>query len=151
MSYEELTSIRDQGIDAIVNLCGEYCDLHQIELGHGFEVYYLPVEDNKATSLQENEKAIQWLEEAIHLGKKVLVHCTLGIGRTGTFVTAYLLRRGFSLKLAKEKLKKSRAGFTSFSQWWFLRKLAKRERKLRSQRLSLEGSQFISDSGHNGK
>src|SRR4030042_3196158 len=119
MSYDELKSIREQGIDGIVNLCGEYCDLHQIEKGYGFEVYYLPVQDNEAPSLQENEKALQWLDEAVYLGKKILIHCTLGIGRTGTFLISYLLRRGFSPKLARKKLEKTRAESTSFNQWWF--------------------------------
>ncbi|HFQ82187.1 MAG TPA: protein tyrosine phosphatase, partial [Desulfobacterales bacterium] len=29
MSYAELDSIREQGINAIVNLCGEFTDLHE--------------------------------------------------------------------------------------------------------------------------
>ena len=143
MSYEELDSIRRQGIDGIVNLCGEYCDLHEIEKGHGFEVHYLPVEDNQAPSLPELEKALQWLDEAVYLGKKVLVHCTHGVGRTGTFVTSYLLRRGFSLKLARQKLKKTRAESTSFNQWWFLRKFGKKEGKLTIREPSLEGSRLV--------
>ncbi|MGQ9500375.1 MAG: protein-tyrosine phosphatase family protein [Dissulfurimicrobium sp.] len=49
------------------------------------------------------ERALAWLDEAIYLGKKVLVHCRHGIGRTGTFVTAYLIRRGLGLKLAAKK------------------------------------------------
>jgi hypothetical protein len=64
MSYDELKSIREQGIDGIVNLCGEYCDLHQIEKGYGFEVYYLLCKTMKPL-LQENEKALQWLDEAV--------------------------------------------------------------------------------------
>ena len=31
MSYEDLEVIRKEGIDAIVNLCAEYCDLYEIE------------------------------------------------------------------------------------------------------------------------
>jgi len=143
MSYDELKSIREQGIDGIVNLCGEYCDLHQIEKGYGFEVYYLPVQDNEAPSLQENEKALQWLDEAVYLGKKILIHCTLGIGRTGTFLTSYLLRRGFSPKLARKKLAKTRAESTSFNQWWFLRKFRKKEGKLTIREPSLEGSRLV--------
>jgi protein-tyrosine phosphatase len=143
MSYEELSSIRDQGVDSIVNLCGEYCDLHQIEKDYGFEVYYLPVQDNQAPSLQEIEKALQWLDEAVYLGKKILIHCTLGIGRTGTFITSYLLRRGFSLKLARKKLAKTRAESTSFNQWRFLRKFGKREGKLTIREPSLEGSRLV--------
>lgn len=143
MSYDELRAIREQGVDGIVNLCGEYCDLHQIQTDFGFEVYYLPVPDNEAPSLQELEKALQWLDEVIYLGKKILVHCHLGIGRTGTFVTAYLLRRGFSMKLASQKLKNTRAESTSFSQWWFLRKFGKKEGRLTIRAPSLEGSRLV--------
>jgi protein-tyrosine phosphatase len=143
MSYDELRAIREQGVDSIVNLCGEYCDLHQIQKDFGFEVYYLPVQDNEAPSLQEVEKALQWLDEAIYLGKKILVHCHLGIGRTGTFVTSYLLRRGFSMKLARRKLKKTRAESTSFNQWWFLRKFGKKEGKLTIREPSLEGIRLV--------
>lgn len=143
MSYDELRAIREQGVDGIVNLCGEYCDLHQIQKDFGFEVYYLPVQDNEAPSLQELEKALQWLDEAIYLRKKILVHCHLGIGRTGTFVTSYLLRRGFTMKLARQKLKKTRAESTSFNQWRFLRKFRKKEGKLTIREPSLEGSRLV--------
>lgn len=143
MSYEELDAIRAQGIDAIVNLCGEYCDLHQIESNHGFDVYYFPVEDDAAPRLEEMEKALDWLDESIYLGKKVLVHCRLGIGRTGTFITSYLLRRGFGLKLAQRKLKRIGSNPTSFSQWRLLRKYGKQAGKLTIREPSLEGSRLV--------
>lgn len=132
MSYDELDSIREQGIDAIVNLCGEYCDLHEIEAGAGFEVYFLPIPDETAPKMEEMEEGLAWLDEAVYLGKRVLVHCRHGIGRTGTFVTAYLLRRGFSLKKAGKLLKatQTRANPTNFSQWWLLRKFGKKEGQL---------------------
>jgi hypothetical protein len=72
-----------------------------------------------------------------------LIHCTLGIGRTGTFITSYLLRRGFSPKLARKKLAKTRAESTSFNQWWFLRKFRKKEGKLTIREPSLEGSRLV--------
>ena len=132
MSYAELDSLREQGINAIVNLCGEFCDLHQIEESAGFEVFFLPIDDENAPKMEEMEDALAWLDEAVYLGKRVLVHCRHGIGRTGTFVTAYLLRRGFTLKKAGKLLKKTdtRANPTNFSQWWLLRKFGKKEGKL---------------------
>lgn len=133
MSYAELESIKQQGIGAIVNLCGEYCDLHEIEESVGFEVFFLPIPDETAFGMVEMESALEWLDEAIYLGKKVLVHCRHGIGRTGTFVTAYLLRRGFSLKQAGKMLKETRANPTNFSQWWLLRKYGKKEGQLKVQ------------------
>jgi protein-tyrosine phosphatase/Fe-S-cluster containining protein len=131
MSYAELDQIRDQGIDAIVNLCEEYCDLHELEENSGFEVFYLPITDDRAPKMEEMEKGLEWMDEAMYLGKKVLVHCKHGVGRTGTFVTAYLLRRGMGLKKAEKLLKKTRANPTNFTQWWLLRKFGKKEGTLK--------------------
>jgi len=125
MSYEDLDSIREQGIGAIVNLCGEFCDLHQIEEGSGFEVYYLPVVDECAPDLEAMEKALDWLDESIYLDKKVLVHCRLGHGRTGTFIAAYLLRRGFDFKLAEKTMKGRNANPATYEQRRFLKKYGK--------------------------
>ena len=143
MSYEDLDFLRGQGIRAIVNLCAEFCDLHEIEQKQGFEVYYLPVNDNEAPSEASLEKGLDWLDEAIYLGKKVLVHCRHGIGRTGTFVTAYLLRKGFGLKLAKQQLKNTRAEHSSFSQWWLLRKYGKKSGRLTLREPSLENRNIV--------
>ncbi len=130
MSYEELNSLKEQGIGAIVNLCGEFSDLHQIEKDAGFEVFWLPIPDETAPKMAAMEEGLAWLDEATYLGKKVLVHCKHGIGRTGTFVTAYLLRRGFGLKKAGKMMKTTRATPTNFSQWWLLRKFGKQEGQL---------------------
>jgi len=143
MSYDELDSIRSQGIDGIVNLCGEFCDLHKIESDQGFEVYYLPTCDDEAPTIPDLEKALDWLDEAIYLGKKVLVHCRQGIGRTGTFVTAYLLRKGFGMKLARKKVEKTRAGFTSFPQWRMLRRYKKNSGELTFRVPSLETKRTV--------
>ena len=62
MSYDELDSIKDQGIVAIVNLCGEFSDLHEIEEQAGFEVCFLPTPDECAPEIEEMEKALSWLD-----------------------------------------------------------------------------------------
>jgi hypothetical protein len=148
LSYDQLEAIRRQGISAIVNLCAEFCDLHEIEGNYGFEVYYLPVHDNEAPLEPELEKALAWLDEAVYLGKKVLVHCRHGIGRTGTFVTAYLLRRGFGMKLAKRKLENTRACHSSFAQWWLLHKYGKKSGKLTIREPSLESKHIVDLAPH---
>ncbi|MEW6117250.1 MAG: dual specificity protein phosphatase family protein [Nitrospirota bacterium] len=130
ISYDDLEVIREQGIDAIVNLCAEYCDLHDIQRESGFDVLYFPIEDDSAPGLEEMERALDWLDEAIYLGKRVLVHCRLGLGRTGTFITAYLLRRGFGMKTAQRRLKRTRLNPSSFYQWRLLRKYTKQSGEL---------------------
>ena len=127
MSYEDLDTIRKEGIVAIVNLCGEFTDLHEIEEQAGFEVYYLPTPDEHAPEMEAMEKALEWLDEAMYLKKKVLVHCRHGHGRTGTFISAYLLRRGFGLKKTEKMLKNTRANPTNYGQWKLLRKYHKQQ------------------------
>ncbi|MBI9087788.1 MAG: dual specificity protein phosphatase family protein [Desulfobacterium sp.] len=90
MSYAELDHVRAHGINAIINLCAEFSDLHALEEGSGFEVFYLPVWDDEAPDMEEMkemENGLAWLDEAIYRGKKVLVHCRHGIGRSGTPLT----------------------------------------------------------------
>jgi len=143
MSYAELDSLRKQGIGAIINLCAEFCDLHEIEQSSGFDVYYLPVCDNEVPAEPELERALDWLDEAIYLGKKVLVHCRFGMGRTATFVAAYLLRKGFGLKLAKKKVEEARSMHSSFSQWRLLRRYSKKSKALTIREPSLENRRIV--------
>ncbi len=143
MSYADLDRIREMGIDAIVNLCGEFCDLHELEEQSGFEVYYLPIPDEGAPDLEAMEQGLAWLDEAIYLGKKILVHCRHGIGRTGTFVSAYLLRRGLGLKVAEKKLRHSRATPANYSQWRLLKKYGKQSGTLSIREPSLESRNVV--------
>ena len=143
MSYADLDDIRLSGIDAIVNLCAEFCDLHELEEKSGFEVYYLPVWDEDAPAMKEMENALAWLDEAIYLGKKVLIHCRHGIGRTGTFLTSYLIRRGLGLKLATMTLKKTKATPSSYTQHKLLKKYHKKSGVLTIREPSLENKHVV--------
>ena len=125
LSYDDLETIKARGIDAIVNLCGEFCDLHEIQEDSGFEVYYLPIADECAPDMGEMEKALAWLEQKLAQGHKALVHCRFGVGRTGTFVSAFLMRTGIDLKAAGKILKKTRANPSNYCQWKLLRQYDK--------------------------
>ncbi len=143
MSYDELDSIRDQGIVAIVNLCGEFSDLHEIEEQAGFEVCFLPTPDECAPDMEQMKEALEWLDEALYLKKKVLIHCRHGHGRTGTFISAYFLRRGLALKYTEKKLKGTRANPTNYSQWKLLKKYSKQQGQLDAREASIENPSTI--------
>lgn len=138
MSLAQLESLREQGITCILNLCGEFCELHEIEAEEGFEVYYLPVADEEAPDPAALEKALEWLDEAIYLGKKVLIHCRHGIGRTGTVLNAYLLRRGMGHKLSSRTMRNLKAKPANFRQWWAVRKYGRSSPRLTIREPSLE-------------
>jgi protein tyrosine phosphatase (PTP) superfamily phosphohydrolase (DUF442 family) len=143
MSYDDLNDIKNQGIRAVVNLCAEFSDLHELEEGVGLEVYYLPIHDECAPNMEKMEKALQWFDEAMYLKKKVLVHCKHGIGRTGTFVSAYLLRRGMGLKVAEKTLKKTRALPSNYSQWKLLKKYGKEQGWLEAREASINDKMAV--------
>ena len=129
MFQVDLDALKAAGIDAIVNLCGEYCDLHDIQSEAGFDVYYFPIPDECAPDMDAMEKAFAWLDAAIAKNRKVLVHCRFGVGRTGTFVTAYLMKNGLDMKGAAKALKSTRANPSRHCQWKMLRTYKKKLRK----------------------
>ena len=141
MSYEEFDQIRGEGVNAIVNLCHEYSDLHILEEQAGFEVYYLPIYDEHAPDMDALDKALDWLDGALYHKKKVLVHCRFGQGRTGTFTSAYLLRRGLDMKRAEKELKQTLAVPSTYRQWKFLRKYKKLHGKFSFQIPQIEHNQ----------
>jgi protein-tyrosine phosphatase/Fe-S-cluster containining protein len=128
MTVAELESIRQQGIGAIMNLCLEIKELVRLEEEQGFEVYFLPIQDEGFPDMAELEKALDWLDECIYLGKKVLVHCRFGIGRTGTVVYSYLLRKGYNARSAAKKMRGIRSQPTEQPQKRFLHQYWKKEK-----------------------
>lgn len=128
MTVAELDSIRNQGIGAIMNLCMEIKELVRLEEKQGFEVYFLPIRDEGFPDLAELEKALDWLDECIYLGKKVLIHCRFGIGRTGTVVYSYLLRKGYNTRSAAKKMRGIRSQPTEQPQKRFLHQYWKKEK-----------------------
>ncbi len=137
MTGAELDSIKKQGIKAILNLCMELEDLVELEKERGFEVYCLPIVNEGFPELAELNKALDWLDESIYLGKKVLVHCRHGIGRTGTVVFSYLLRKGLDTKSAGKKMRNNRARPTEQPQKRFLHLYGKRQKPLKISEPSL--------------
>ncbi len=122
----DLEEIKAQGITAIVNLCAECYDLHTVEESRGFRVCFIPIPDEGAPDTDEMEKAVNWIDESIGSGNKVLVHCRFGIGRTGTLVAAYFLSKGHSLKEALHKMDHTPSGPFSREQWELLERYGKK-------------------------
>lgn len=106
-SESDLQRIRDARIDTIVNLCAECYDLSDSERSFGFQVYYLPINDEDAPGLEDLEKLIAWIQAKIAAGHRVLVHCRYGIGRTGTIALSYLIDAGHSFTEAKSILRQT--------------------------------------------
>ncbi len=133
-----LKALSEQGIQCILNLCDELAELAHIEREYGFEVYHMPVIDEEAPELEALDRALEWVDEALFLGKRVYVHCRHGIGRTGTVLNAYLLRKGLGHQLAARTLKRLRSQPANYDQWRTVRQYGKQNPRLIAREPSLE-------------
>jgi hypothetical protein len=143
MSYSRLDALKEMGIGAILNLSAEFPDLPDVQRAQGFDVFYLPIADEEAPEPGHLDEALAWLDEVLYLGKKAYIHCRHGIGRTGTVLNAYLLRKGLGHKRAGKTLKKLRSKPESFDQWWFIRKYGRKTGKLSIRQPRLESTRKV--------
>ena len=84
---------------ASIEECEEkaHMNLHELYREKGFDVVPLPVEDYSVPSVEALSYVVNKVIEYARSGRNVVVHCSAGRGRTGTFM-ACLARRlfGFS-------------------------------------------------------
>jgi atypical dual specificity phosphatase len=101
----DLLEWHSAGIRSVVNLLEEYYDdVAQQELRHGFTVLHSSIPDMCAPPLDQLQMIVQWIDQEIGAGRKVLVHCFAGIGRTGIILAAYLMHTGMPMHDALRKI-----------------------------------------------
>lgn len=70
-----------------------------------------PIPDFTAPSVEQLLEILRWIEERVREGKKVLIHCMGGLGRSGTVAVAWLMySRGLSLREALMEVRRKRPG-----------------------------------------
>ncbi len=98
---EDLSFLKDAGIDIIINL--EESPFNY----DGFEVKHIPINDFKAPRLSDFEEFVRFVYTGIEDGKRIAVHCRAGMGRTNLMLAGYLVYLGMrpddALGIVKEK------------------------------------------------
>jgi protein-tyrosine phosphatase len=76
------------------------CNLRALYLKEGFQVLYLPIPDFGVPTKDDLEQTVQQTIAYAKAGHHIVIHCSVGIGRTGLF-TAYLAKRCLGLSGAE--------------------------------------------------
>ncbi len=110
VNRSQLRYIASRGIKAVISLTEDPIPLESVR-GLGLEIYHIPMRNHEMPDEETLERAAKLVAALTSSGKKVLVHCAAGRGRTGTVLAAYLiLKDGLSADEAIAKVRSMRPG-----------------------------------------
>ena len=87
--------MQQEGIEAIVNMREPHLDDARHDIAGAYHLH-LPTTDNTPPSLDDLQRAADFIRQHIEAGRKVYVHCGVGVGRAPSAAAAYLIQSGMS-------------------------------------------------------
>lgn len=91
--------LSDLRVRAVVNMCDEAYGPAAFYKESGIEQLYLPTVDHIEPTVEDMKTAVQFIDHNVQQGKKVLIHCMAGRGRSAAVAMAWLLYRFRQLDL----------------------------------------------------
>ena len=106
---DELTWLREQGIQLLVTLSEDPLPRHWIN-DAGLFAMHVPIEDMHPPSQKQIELILSAIDKARTRKMGVDVHCTAGLGRTGTILACHLVKQGLNAAVSVAKVRELRPG-----------------------------------------
>ncbi len=106
---QDIFFLEDAGIDLLVSLTIEPTSGESLKR-HGIDLLHLPIKDFSAPTMQQMQEFADTVRERLAQGQSVGVHCTAGLGRSGTMLSVYFVTTGLSASEAIAEVRRLRPG-----------------------------------------
>lgn len=106
----DIETLQGNNVRAILDVTAEFDGLDWSAYQSDCTYLNVPVLDHTSPTPEQLHTAINWIDQQVSSGRKVVVHCALGRGRSVLIVAAYLLAKDttLSVKDALNKIKSVR-------------------------------------------
>ena len=105
-----IKKLADTGIGAIVDLREEDRDDPELLAQHGIRFLHFPVPDTWSPDQAQLVRGTEWVLSQLAAGRKTLIHCKNGVGRSVVLACCVLIQQGQDLAGALHQVKACRRG-----------------------------------------
>lgn len=111
---EDIPQIKKEFIEAIVDVRSEYCDNKEVLKKYNIAFLNIKVDDRYCPTEKQLKEVFNFISPFLDKGKKVLIHCQNGCGRSPLVAIAVLVKRGMDIQKAANLVEEKHpwTGFT---------------------------------------
>lgn len=106
---QDAAFLQQEGIRVLVSLTEERPDV-EVLARRSIDQIHIPIQDYAPPTLEQMIEFVAVVEATVAAGNPVAVHCTAGLGRSGTMAAVYLVAAGASANEAISTVRQLRPG-----------------------------------------